>query len=346
MGEIIGAEHVQINLYQMLVAVGLCNNAKLDERSGQWIALGDSTEAALLTLAAKAGIDLHAEALRFPRLHEFPFDTQRKRMTTVHRDQTGQVAYVKGAPKEMPELCKRIMMNSSEIPIDDSMRRWILNANGEYAHDGLRVLAIAAKRLPIGIEKTSGAVEKDLTFLGLIAMIDPPRIEVKDAVEKCHAAGIKIIMITGDYWLTAESVARHIGIAKSHPKVITGQELDSIDDDVLEEALKSELVLARATPEHKLRMVSVLQRLGHVVAVTGDGVNDAPALKKADIGMALGSGTDVAKEASDMILTDDDFASIVNAVEEVKQYIAASRDLLPIFSPAMLQKPYLSSFLL
>ena len=315
-GEIIGGEHVQAELCQMLVAAGLCNNARLEKRLDQWIASGDSTEAALLTVASKAGIDLHAEALRSPRILELPFDTQRKRMTTIHRMHDGQVAYIKGSPMEMLELSEYVMMNGSEVPLDEVMRRTILTANDEYARGGLRVLAVAMRKLPTEIEETPEAVEKDLTFLGLTAMIDPPRIEVKDAVEKCHAAGIRIIMITGDYGLTAESIARRIGIVKSDPRVVTGQDLDSFDDNALEEALKGEIVLARATPEHKLRVVSVLQNLGHVVAVTGDGVNDAPALKKADIGVAFGSGTDVAKEAADMILTDDNFASIVNAVEE------------------------------
>ena len=208
------------------------------------------------------------------------------------------------------------MMNGSGVPLDEVMRSTILAANDVYARGGLRVLAVAMRKLSTDIEDTPEAVEKDLTFLGLIAMIDPPRIEVKDAVEKCHAARIRIIMITGDYGLTAESIARRIGIVKSDPRVVIGQDLDSLDDNALIEALKDEIILARATPEHKLRVVSVLQSLGHVVAVTGDGVNDAPALKKADIGVALGSGTDVAKEAADMILADDNFASIVNAVEE------------------------------
>jgi len=179
--------------------------------------------------------------------------------------------------------------------------------------------------LPKQIEKTPEAVEKDLTFLGLAAMIDPPRPNVKEAVEKCHTAGIRIIMITGDYGLTAESIARSIGIIKSRPKILTGPDLDVMNDGDLKEHLSEEVVLARVTPEHKLRVVSILQELGHVVAVTGDGVNDAPALRKADVGVAMGSGTDVAKEAADMILTDDHFASIVNAVEEGRAVYANIR---------------------
>ena len=315
-GEIIGGEPVWAELHQMLVASGLCNDARLEERTGQWVALGDPTEAALLAVAAKARIDLRSEMQKFPRIIELPFDPQRKRMTTVHPFDEGLVAYTKGSPQEMVKLCENVMMNGFEIPLDDDTRDEILDANDEYARRGLRVLAVAMRRLPSDTEKTPKAIERGLTFLGLTAMMDPPRPEVSRAVEKCHAAGIRIIMITGDYGLTAESIARLLGIVKSHHLVLTGTDLDSMDDNTLKEALTGEVILARVTPEHKLRVVSVLQSLGHIVAVTGDGVNDAPALKKADIGVALGSGTDVAKEAADMILTDDNFASIVNAVEE------------------------------
>ena len=315
-GEIIGADAVKRELYCMLVAAGLCNNARLEEKSGQWTALGDPTEAALLVTAPKAGIDLHAEALKSPRLFELHFDPQRRRMTTIHQLNDGQVAYTKGAPVETLHLCKYTMTKGAQILLDDARRASILAANDELAESGLRVLAIAMSLLPEANNWTLEAVEKDLTFLGLAAMIDPPRPEVKEAVEKCHAAGIRIVMITGDYGITAVSVARRIGIVKSHPLVLTGLELDTMDDQALKEGLAGEVILARVTPEHKLRLVSVLQDLGNVVAVTGDGVNDAPALKKADIGIAMGSGTDVAKEAADMILTDDNFASIVNCVEE------------------------------
>lgn len=315
-GEIIGGEQVQSALHQMLVAAGLCNDARLEEREGQWAALGDPTDAALLVVAAKAGIDLRAESAKTPRLFELPFDPERKRVTTVHSFKDGLVAYIKGSPVETLNISNRMLMNGSEIPLDDAARNTILEANDEYALRGLRVLAVARRTLPEGTEKTPESIERDLTFLGLTAMMDPPRPEVRRAVEKCHTAGIRIIMITGDYGLTAKSIAELIGIVKSDPLVLTGIDLDSMDDDALRTALESEVILARVAPEHKLRIVSVLQGLGHVVAVTGDGVNDAPALRKADIGVAPGSGADVAKEAADMILTDDNFASIVNAVEE------------------------------
>jgi magnesium-transporting ATPase (P-type) len=206
------------------------------------------------------------------------------------------------------------------------MRERIMEANDAYARNGLRVLAVAERsNLESSARTESGpsgytpeVVERDLTFLGLVAMMDPPRPEVSEAVEKCRRAGIRIIMITGDYGLTAESIARRIGIIQGErPAVVSGTDLEAMSDDQLKQVLQGEVLFARAAPEHKLRVVSALQQLGHVAAVTGDGVNDAPALKKADIGVAMGiTGTDVAKEASDMILTDDNFASIVNAIEE------------------------------
>jgi magnesium-transporting ATPase (P-type) len=219
-------------------------------------------------------------------------------------------------------------MNGSEQPMDEALTEQIMAANDGYARNGLRVLAVAQRFLGErstgdgGLEQSSKyapeEVERDLTFLGLIGMMDPPRPEVEEAVNKCHRAGIRIIMITGDYGLTAETIARRIGIIRGeHPRIVTGSDLDAMEDEALKQLLQGELIFARAAPEHKLRVVTALQQLGHVVAVTGDGVNDAPALKKADIGVAMGiSGTDVAKEAADMILTDDNFASIVNAIEE------------------------------
>lgn len=315
-GEIISSEHAPSELHRMLVAAGLCNDARIEERRGQWAALGDPTDAALLVVASKAGIDLRAELAKAPRLFELPFDPERKRVTTVHASKDGRVAYTKGSPVETLDICSLIMMNGSENSLDDAARKTILEANDEYSRRGLRVLAVAMRLLPDGTGDGPESVERDLTFLGLTAMMDPPRHGVKKAVLKCHSAGIRVIMITGDYGLTAKSIAERIGIVKSDPLVLTGTDLDSMEDDALKTALEREVILARVAPEHKLRVVRVLQGLGHVVAVTGDGVNDAPALRKADIGVAQGSGTDVAKEAADMILADDNFASIVSAVEE------------------------------
>jgi len=325
---------VDSDLRQLLTAAGLCNNARLlppNGESSRWTILGDPTEAALRVLAPKAGVDLESEAHRAARLRELPFESRRKRMSTIHQITNPQsairnrVAFVKGAPKEVLALCTHIQMDGQERLLDDGWRAQIVSANDDYARHGLRVLAVAERGLADSATQRAGpsqytaeTVERDLTFLGLIAMMDPPRPEVAEAVEKCHHAGIRIIMITGDYGLTAESIARRIGIVKgAQPRILTGVELDTLDDAVLREALQREVIFARVAPEHKLRVVSVLKDVGHIVAVTGDGVNDAPALKKADIGVAMGvAGTDVAKEAADMILTDDNFASIVNAVEE------------------------------
>lgn len=316
------------DLPQLLTAASLCCNARLvppGEESPRWTVLGDPTEAALLVLAQKGGFRLEDLTSRFPRLRELPFDSGRKRMSTIHQIPEGRLAYVKGACKEILELCTRLSQNGTETPMDEATRNAIMAANDDYARNGLRVLAVAMRKLtgdialPVSMsEYTPELIEQDLTFLGLIAMVDPPRTEVAQAVKKCHKAGIRIIMITGDYGLTAESIARRIGIIEGdHPRVITGVELEKMPKQELLEALKGEVIFARVAPEQKLQVVSTLQEMGHVVAVTGDGVNDSPALKKADIGVAMGmTGTDVAKEAADMILTDDNFASIVNAVEE------------------------------
>lgn len=319
-GAIVGGECDEAQ--HLLRAAALCNNARLlppNGDSARWAILGDPTEAALKVAALKARVDPEVEAQERPRRQELPFDSRRKRMSTIHQDEAGLIAYVKGAPKEMLALCTQIELNGQAQPLSDRQRAEVMRANDEYARNGLRVLAIAERRLPDMLaECTAERVEQALTLLGLAAMMDPPRSEVSEAVEKCHRAGIRIIMITGDYGLTAESIARRIGVIQGNaPRIITGTELDELDDEALQAALQGEVLFARVSPEHKLRVTAALQALGHVVAMTGDGVNDAPALKKADIGVAMGvSGTDVAKEAADMILTDDNFASIVNAVEE------------------------------
>jgi Ca2+-transporting ATPase len=341
-GDILDGEHV-INspaagdLRQLLVAGALCNTARLlppNHGSARWTALGDPTEAALLAAALKGGLNIEAESAVSPCVHQVPFESRRKRMSTVHRLQDSVVAYVKGAPREMLELCTHIRMDGRNCPLEDDFRAKVLTANDNFAGEGLRVLAIAMRSLPepaikaqAAAEYTPEATEHDLTFLGLAVMMDPPRVEVKMAVEKCHRAGIRIVMITGDYGLTAESIARRIGIIRGgRPRIINGSELDAMDDKSLKEALLGEVIFARVAPGHKLRIVTILQDMGHVVAVTGDGVNDAPALRKANIGVAMGiAGTDVAKETADMILVDDNFASIVNAVEEGRAVYANAK---------------------
>jgi magnesium-transporting ATPase (P-type) len=232
----------------------------------------------------------------------------------------GRIGYVKGAPKEVLDLCTRIATVDGDAPLDDEMRATVVAQNDTFARDGLRVLAMAYR--PIEREESEFSPEKterDLVFVGLMAMMDPPRDEVTKAVAECATAGIEVIMITGDYGLTAESIARRIGIVRgAQARIVTGNDLNDMTDEELAGALDAKNVLfARVSPEHKMRIAVVLKSMGHIVAMTGDGVNDAPALKVADIGVAMGiSGTDVAKEAADMILTDDNFASIVNAIEE------------------------------
>lgn len=325
---------------RMLLAAGLCNDARLlapEDAGGRWSILGDPTEAALKVAAAKAGINLDAEEERLPRVREIPFESRRKMMSTVHRvaaprgqggDSPELVVFVKGAPREVAARCSRIAADDGESTLDDGWREKIAAATDRYARGALRVLAVAARQLPPGFSDfTPEGVEGNLTFLGLVAMMDPPRPEVAEAVEKCRRAGIRIVMVTGDYGLTAESVARRIGcISGGPPRIVTGAELEAMSPSALEEILRDEVIFARVAPEQKLRVVAALQGQGHVVAVTGDGVNDAPALKKADIGVAMGlSGTDVAREAADMVLADDNFASIVNAVEEGRAVYANIR---------------------
>jgi magnesium-transporting ATPase (P-type) len=316
-------------LNQILIAASLCNNShivKPDEYHKSYTVLGDPTEASLKVATIKAGIDLEKLIAENKRLRELPFESNRKRMSTIHNADYGKVAYIKGSPKEVIDLCSSYYFEGQQLYLTEELVNKAMAANDMYARKGLRVLAIAMRRITEEDELFSKEVseyntelvEQKLIFLGLMAMEDPPRPQVRDAVQKCNNAGIGIVMITGDYGLTAESIARDIGIVNGdNPKIISGVELDKIDDSQLKEALNGEVIFARVAPEQKLRVVSTLQQMGHVVAVTGDGVNDAPALKKADIGVAMGvSGTDVAKEAADMILTDDNFASIVNAVEE------------------------------
>ena len=337
------SEDEDMNL--LLTGAALCSNARLlppGEESARYTVLGDPTEACLGVVAEKAEINVAKQAELTPRLRELPFESRRKRMTTVHRLQrtiegTRLIAYVKGSPKEIMKLSNTIRRNGTVSPMEEEMRREIMEANDNYARQGLRVLAVAYRllkkedKIPTAMSAyTPDLIEQDLTFVGLVVMADPPRPEVADAVEECRHAGIRIIMITGDYGLTAESIAKRIGIVKGgNPRVVSGLELEEMSDNQLKEYLKDEIIFARVAPEQKLRVVTNLQELGEIVAVTGDGVNDSPALKKADIGVAMGiAGTDVAKEAADMILTDDNFASIVHAIEEGRAVYSNIRKFL------------------
>lgn len=309
-------------LLALLEAADCCNNARLNPPSAEhpaWSSLGDQTEAAMKVAALKANLNEKELNLVYPRVHEIPFDARRKRMTTIHRGLRSETAFTKGAPREVLQLCTQIEIDNEVIPLDDALRAEIMAANDDYARRALRVLAVARRELKPGEESYRAEnVERGLVFLGLMAMMDPPRPEVEAAIKTCRQAGIRIIMITGDYGLTAESLARRVGMLTTpNARIITGAELDTLGDIELGKALAGEVLFARMAPEHKMRIVSALQARGEVVAVTGDGVNDAPALRKADVGVAMGVvGTDVAKEAADIILTDDNFGAIVHAIEE------------------------------
>jgi Ca2+-transporting ATPase len=295
----------------MILKIGALNNdAKLDKQ--KWTCIGDPTEGCLVTSALKAGFDKEALDKQYPRVDELPFDSKRKRMTTVHSIKGKRFAYVKGAPDMLLDLCNKIWLNGKITTLTPKHKKIIIAKNEEYAKSALRVLGFAFKELRKGAKKET--YEKDLVFVGLQAMIDPPREEVKAAIAKCNAAGIKVVMVTGDLQTTAEAIAKELGI---EGKALTGAELARMSEHELEKVVENISIYARVNPEHKVKIVAALKAKGHVVAMTGDGVNDAPALKKADIGIAMGiTGTDVAKEASEMILTDDNFTSIVNAVEE------------------------------
>jgi len=306
----------------LILRIGaLCNNAQLESKSESTNIVGDPTEVALLVSAVKAGIDLEELNKNYSRIGEIPFDSNRKCMTTIHRTPEGEkVAYVKGAPEVILQKCSYIYSNGEIAKLTEEKRQELLEITQKMASNALRVLAMAYKKLN-GVETYSAEeVEKDLIFVGLQGMIDPPRDEVIPAMELCKKAGIRVIMITGDHKLTAVAVAKEIGLldeTTGDKHVLTGAELDSMSDEEFEKVVDEVSVYARVSPEHKVRIVNALKKKGYVVAMTGDGVNDAPAVKRADVGIAMGiKGTDVTKEASEMILADDNFATIVAAVEE------------------------------
>ncbi len=283
--------------------------------------LGTPTEAALVILSEKSAIDRAALGKQFPRIREVPFDSRRQRMSTVHQTADGKrIIMTKGALDFVLKVADSILDHGRVRPITDHDKQDILAANRKYASDGLRSLAFAYRQDDSKLDPKAykvGNTEQHLTFVGLAAMSDPPRPEIYEAVRKAHSAGIKIIMVTGDSELTAQSIAIKIGLVSKKARVVTGEELDKMSTDQLKSALAGEVLFARVAPEQKYQIVTTLQSLGHIVASTGDGVNDAPALKQANIGVAMGvTGTDVAKDAADMILTDDNFASIVAAIEE------------------------------
>jgi Ca2+-transporting ATPase len=306
----------------LLHACVVCNDAHLQQDDGEWVVIGDPTEGALLTLSGKAGIEQHQLNVTMPRVAEVPFSSERKRMSVICATADRPEPYImftKGSPELVLACCDRIHIDGSSVPLNETFHAAILEQNDRMARHGIRVLGFAHRsvhELPKS-EAEAEALEQNLVWLGLVGMRDAPRGEVSDAVAICRQAGIRPVMITGDHQLTAKAIASDLGITDDKAKVVTGQELEKMSDLDLDAIVASTSVYARVAPEHKLRIVQALQRQGEFVAMTGDGVNDAPALKQSDIGIAMGiTGTDVSKEASDMVLLDDNFATIVAATEE------------------------------
>ncbi|WP_306813720.1 calcium-translocating P-type ATPase, PMCA-type [Enterococcus gallinarum] len=294
---------------QQLLAIGaLCNDSKLTVNGSEFQVTGDPTETAFVSKAYEEKLDKNELEANMPRVAEIPFDSERKLMSTIHKTEQGYRVMVKGAPDVLLNRCR----------IDEAKAQKIAAKNADMASNALRVLGVAYKDITeVPEELTSEDIENHLTFVGLVGMIDPPRQEVKEAVAQCYEAGIRPVMITGDHKLTAVAIAKELNIFRSGDLAMTGSELDMMPQEILEEEVEKYSVYARVSPEHKMRIVKAWQAKGMVVAMTGDGVNDAPALKVADIGCAMGiTGTDVAKGAADMILTDDNFATIVHAVEQ------------------------------
>lgn len=330
---------------ELLIAGALNNDSTLKKENNTWKIIGDPTEAALLVSAKKAGINIEQVRLKSKRIAEIEFSSERKLMTTVNKLGQKNIAYTKGAPEIVLSVCNRALIDGRIIRLSKTAKEKILEINEQFAGNALRVLGFAYKET--GDHISTKETEKDMIFLGLQGMIDPPRPEVKDAIKKCETAGIKVIMITGDHKATAMAIARQLGMKG---KAITGADLNKLQN--FEDIAEDIVVYARVNPNHKLKIIEALKKKGHIVAMTGDGVNDAPALKKADLGIAMGiTGTDVAKEASDMILANDNFASIVNAVEEGRtifdnikkfvEYLLSSNmgEVLTIFTGIILKMP-------
>ncbi len=298
---------------KVLACTLLCNDAIYDP--GNRSIVGDPTEGAMVVLAHKAGMVKTDWDKKYPRLQEIPFDSHRKLMSTFHGIDGKIVMYVKGAPDELLKRCVSVEIDGSVQPLDDAKHQEILGVNHKFAESALRVIGAAYRN--VDAIDTSFEAENDLTFVGLVGMIDPPREEAKAAIDVCKKAGIQVKMITGDHKITATAIGRQLGIVGDDAVAIEGREISEMTDEQLQACVKTTNVFARVSPEHKVRLVDAVKANGDIAAMTGDGVNDAPSLKHADIGVAMGiTGTDVSKEAADMILTDDNFASIVSAVSE------------------------------
>jgi Ca2+-transporting ATPase len=326
-GEPLQVPALRTEVERTLIAADRANNAVLQEYGGRWSVQGDPTEGALIVAARKAGLSADALGSRFERVGEVPFSSERKLMSTVHEDADKPerlIVFTKGAPDVLVTRCSHELVGGEARTLTDGRRQEIRAASERLASEALRTLGVAFRSLrPDALEReVDDRVEHELVFLGVVGMIDPPREEAKEAVGKAKGAGIRPVMITGDHPQTAAAIARELDITEDE-RAITGAELEKLDDEALERTVSECSVYARVNPEHKLRIVDALQKNGDIVAMTGDGVNDAPALKTADIGVAMGiTGTDVSKEAADMVLTDDNFASIVAAVEEGRSIFA------------------------
>ena len=327
---------LRVEIERALAVADRANNATVQERDGRWVVQGDPTEGALLVAARKCGLSADALGKRLPRVGEVPFSSERKLMSTIHRDTEQEhagIVFTKGAPDVLVARCAFEVLGDGRRPLTSERRTEILRTNENLAGEALRTLGVAGRWLEEAalaehVAQPDERVEQDLVFAGLIGMIDPPRPEAKEAVAHARQAGIRPLMITGDHPRTAGVIAQELGIA-TDGRAITGAELDKVPTEALPRTVAEVSVYARVNPEHKLRIVDALRRTGAVVAMTGDGVNDAPALKKADIGIAMGiTGTDVSKQAADMVLADDNFASIVAAVEEGRAIFANIRKFL------------------
>ncbi|MDP2967730.1 MAG: cation-translocating P-type ATPase, partial [Deltaproteobacteria bacterium] len=336
-GEFKGSDPIDVDAsgrqsIRMLLLGGLlCNDSVLEEKEGKWLIKGDPTEGALVVAATKAGLHQAELRLENPRIEEIPFSSERKRMTTIHQMADGKrMAFVKGAPETILQRCSHILEEGGIRELKETEKAQVLKANEEMAQAALRVLGFAYRECPDVIECTEEHLERDLTFVGLTGMMDPPREEAIEAIKVCKQVHIKPIMITGDHQLTAVAIAKEMGIYNEGDKVLTGAELEKMPDEEFEKVVSQVTVYARVSPMDKLKIVKAWKKKGEVVAMTGDGVNDAPALKHADIGIAMGiTGTEVTKEASDMVLSDDNFATIVSAIERgrwiydnIKKYLA------------------------
>jgi len=350
------------DLRTLLKVASLCNDSNLekDKKTEKWTVKGDPTEGALIVSAGKADIQKQDFDQQEPRIYEIPFSSERKRMTTIHLVGNKKMAYMKGAPEVVLDKCTKILIDGKVQPFTKESYEKHLKVIEAMALQALRNLGFAYRELPIGTEKFGEEIEQDFVFVGIMGMIDPPRNEVKDAINLCKTAGIQVVMITGDHKLTATAVAKELNLLGENEeatRVLTGAELEEMSDEQLGEKVENVVIYARVSPEHKMRIVKAWQKKGQIVAMTGDGVNDAPALKMSDIGVAMGiTGTEVTKEAADMVLADDNFASIVKAVKEgreiydnIKKYLTYLlqcniMEILVMFI-AVVSVPYLANIL-